>query len=80
MKKNNAICDKETGAAENIILLAFRKEFINDTDIRVCCQLHKAGYNGVFNLVRPYLDEADDRLFEKQVMRYRLNPTCRFFP
>jgi len=35
--------------------------------------LHKAEYNQVFNLVRPYLDEADDRLFEKQVMRYRLN-------
>ena len=77
----DAVNEKVIEVSEKVLLFAFKMEIIRDTDIRSLCKKHNVGYNQVFNMVRPYLEEIDDRLFEKQNMRYRLNQEgCKYVP
>ena len=68
-----AVSNKVIDVSQTILLLALSSEYIDDETIKNCCMSEAVSRNHVFNLVRPYLDDFDDKLFKSQNMRYRIS-------
>ena len=69
----DTVSDKVIDVSQKILLLALSSEYIDDETIKKFCKNEGTSQNQVLNLVRPYLDDFDDKLFETQNMRYRIN-------
>ena len=66
------ISDSVVEVAESVLICVFKENEIDDKKIKYMCG-NEAILIQVLNLVCPYLDEMDDRIFNNINMRYRLN-------